>query len=51
MSKDPLTTFQEAQVFAWQYFENAMSVYTELSFTPTGLVAVEALALMVGLFI
>jgi hypothetical protein len=41
-------TFSEAQGQAWQYFENALSVHTELLYTPTGLSAVQALALMVS---
>jgi hypothetical protein len=46
LSKDHSTTFSDAQVQAWQYFENALSVLTELQFTPTGLSAVQALTVM-----
>jgi hypothetical protein len=46
-SKDPSTTFLESQQRAWKYFENAISVHTDLLITPTGLLAVQALALMV----
>lgn len=49
LSKDPSITFAEAQAQAWRYFENALSVHTDLLYTPTGLVAVEALALMASL--
>ena len=48
MSKDPTTTFAEAQAQAWRYLENSLSVHTDLLYTPTGLSAVEALALMVS---
>lgn len=41
--------FSEAQAQAWQYFENALSVHTELMLTPTGLPAVQALASMASL--
>ena len=50
LSKDPSTTFGEDQARAWRYFENALSVHTELLYTPTGLPAVQALAIMVGTF-
>jgi hypothetical protein len=48
MSKDSANTFAEIQAQAWRYFENALSVHTDLLYTPTGLTAVEALALMVS---
>lgn len=47
MSRDPTVTFAEAQECAWRYFENALSVHTDLLYTPTGILAVEALTLMV----
>jgi len=47
LSKDPMKTFNEAQAELWKYFENYLSVHTELIYTPTGLTAVQALALMV----
>jgi hypothetical protein len=47
LSKLASVTFSEAQAQAWSYFENALSVHTELLYTPTGLTAVQALALMV----
>ena len=47
LSKDPSTTFMETQQQAWKYFENALSVHTELLCTPPGLPAVQALTLMV----
>lgn len=39
--------YTRAQVAGWQYFENAMSKYTELCFCRTGLTAVQALLCMV----
>jgi hypothetical protein len=48
LSKHASMTFTEAQTQGWQYFENALSVHTELLYTPTGLPAVQALALMVN---
>ena len=47
MSKDPSVSFREAHKHAWELFENAMSVHTELLITPTGLTAVQALTVMV----
>ena len=49
LSKQASVTFSEAQSQAWLYFENALSVHTELLYTPTGLTAVQALALMVSI--
>jgi hypothetical protein len=43
----PSTPFAEAQERAWQFFENALSVHTELLYCTTGLLAVQALAAMV----
>lgn len=43
------TPFAEAQERAWQFFENALSVHTELLYCTTGLLAVQALAAMVRL--
>lgn len=37
----------DAQVQSWGFFENSLSVHTELLYTPTGMMAVQALALMV----
>jgi hypothetical protein len=45
------TTFVDAQAQAWRYFENALDVHTELLYSPTGLLAVQALAAMVCIFI
>jgi hypothetical protein len=39
--------FAEAQSQAWRYFENALSVHTELIYSESGLLAVEALFAMV----
>ncbi|MCJ1299227.1 hypothetical protein MMC08_002019 [Hypocenomyce scalaris] len=46
LSKDPSTTFLDAQVQAWQYFENALSVLRELELSPAGLSAIQALTVM-----
>lgn len=46
LAKDLSVSFTEAQARAWRFFENALSVHTELLYTPTGLTAVQALALM-----
>lgn len=46
LSRHASMGFSEAQAQAWQYFENALSVHAELLYTPTGLPAVQALALM-----
>jgi hypothetical protein len=43
------TTFKEAQVGGWAYFENAMSRHTELIFCRSGIMAVQALVVMVRL--
>lgn len=39
--------YTRAQITGWQFFENAMSKYTELCFCRTGLMAVQALLCMV----
>ena len=46
LSKDHTTSFSDAQVQGWQYFENALSVLMELELAPTGLSAVQALTTM-----
>ena len=46
LSKDHTTTFSDAQVQGWQYFEHALSVLMELELAPTGLSAVQALTAM-----
>ena len=46
-SKHTSTSFADIQTEAWTYFQCAMSVFTELLFTPTGLLAVRALGAMV----
>jgi hypothetical protein len=48
LAKDSSISFVEAQALAWSYFENALSVHTDILFNPTGLSAVQALTLMVG---
>ena len=48
LSKDPSTTFLASQQQSWKYFENALSMHTELLCTPSGLCAVQALTLMVS---
>jgi hypothetical protein len=47
-SNDPSMAFLESQQQAWRYFENALAMHTELLCTPTGLCAVQSLALMVS---
>jgi hypothetical protein len=47
--QSPLAPFAEAQERAWQFFENALSVHTELLYCATSLVAVQALTAMVRL--
>ena len=46
-SQDPSSTFDDDHKEAWKYFENAISVHTELLITSTGLAAIQALTLMV----
>lgn len=46
-SKHTSTSFADIQTEAWSYFQCAMSVFTELLFTPSGLLAVRALGAMV----
>lgn len=48
LSKDPSVAFGDVHRTAWRYFENAISVHTELLITPTGLSGVQALTLMVS---
>ena len=43
------SNFMRASTESWPWFENALSVYTDLIFFPTTLLAVQALAVMVGL--
>ncbi|KAL3249815.1 hypothetical protein ABHI18_011498 [Aspergillus niger] len=40
------TTLVEAEESAWQFFQKALSVHTELLYLPTGLMAVQALTAM-----
>ena len=47
LSKDPSLSFADVQQQAWSFFENAISTHTDLLCTPTGLPAVQAIALMV----
>ena len=49
-SKNTSTSFADIQTEAWGFFQCAMSVFAELLFTPTGLLAVRALGAMVGSF-
>lgn len=46
LSKEHSVTFSAAQAQSWQYFENALSVLTDLQFSSTGLSAVQALIVM-----
>jgi len=47
LSKDDSLRYSDIQKEAWSYFQNAMSVHTELLFTFTSLMAVRALIAMV----
>lgn len=49
LAKQRPPNWSDAQRRSWSYFENALSVYVDLLYTPTGLSAVRALAAMVGL--
>lgn len=49
LSKDSSVAFGDVHRMAWRYFENAISVHTELLITPSGLTAVQALTLMVSI--
>ena len=40
-------SFEHAQYEAWKYFENALSVHTELIYMRSGLMAIQALITMV----
>ena len=42
------TKYAEAQSKAWRFFENALSVFVELVFAPSGIPAVQAMAAMVS---
>ena len=39
----------DTQAQAWQFFENALSVHTELLYAPSNITAIQALAIMVRL--
>ena len=47
LSKDPSIPFTQVQAQAWRFFENALAVHMDLLYMPTGLMAVQALAIMV----
>lgn len=42
------STYQDANRTAWEFFENAMSVHTEIVYYRTSLIGVQALTVMVG---
>ncbi len=46
----PTSTLLESSQKSWVYFENALSVHTDLMFLPSSIVGVQALALMVCYF-
>ena len=48
LSKGNHISFTDAENQGWKYFQNALSVHTDLLFAPTGLSAVRALAAMVS---
>lgn len=47
LAKDSSTSFRAAHEQSWKYFQNALSMYAELHFSRTGLMAVQALTIMV----
>lgn len=47
LAKQNVLSWREIQQRSWPFFENSLSVYVELLYTPTGLMAVRALAAMV----
>lgn len=47
--KESRATWHEAQDKSWQYFENAMSVHTEILYSSSESCGVEALLMMVTL--
>jgi hypothetical protein len=47
LAKEPSGGFPVAHRRSWKYFQNSLSVYTELHFARTGLMAVQALTIMV----
>lgn len=47
LARDPAVSFHTAQRQAWRFFENAMSVHSDLLYAPTTLMAVQVLTLMV----
>ena len=49
LSTQKSQSWTDVQQRSWAYLENAMSVYFDLLYTPTGLSAVRALAAMVGI--
>ena len=44
---DQPQSFEQAQCEAWKYFENALSVHTELIYMRSGFMAIQALVTMV----
>ncbi len=48
LSESKKSTYAEAQAKAWRYYENALSVFVELVFAPSGISAVQAVAAMVS---
>ena len=48
LAKQNPRSWTEAQRRSWPFFENALSVYVDLLYTPTNLSAVRALAAMVS---
>lgn len=48
LSKEHPTPFCVGQGHGWQYFQNALSVHTDLLYSRTNLMAVQALAAMVA---
>jgi hypothetical protein len=47
LAKESLVGYRAAHEQSWKYFQNALSMFTELHFSRTGLMAVQALTIMV----
>lgn len=49
VQSSPTNSFESSQNSSWRYFENAMSVHTELIYMRSGLMAIQALMTMVSI--
>jgi len=48
LARDRQVAFAKAQAEAWGIFSNALAVFTDLLFKPSGLLTVQAITLMVN---